>query len=231
MEEVSVGARFRLEHVNFISYLTSLAPVRAPVADRQTLHEFLQFLRYGLPDDRLHLISGEGAWAERVIEVSDGLIERLNRLDSANAFLQSSETEDVLSPLRKYFSKFLLYSLILFGRAQQLEGRDGDQFRQMAILAGDQGLVLLPESYGEFVDIIDPFPPLRALAENPLTPPVVVFWTPQGSACVETFDSGFEFFLDELLPGLRGDRGTLDRLIAARPKKISRQIRVRVFSR
>jgi|SRR5208337_753113 len=73
--------------------------------------------------------------------------------------------------------------------------------------------------------VIDPFPALRVLAENPIKPPLVVFWTPSESSCVLSLHEAFAFFRGELIWALdSGDGRALDRLIteAAARQRVKR---------
>lgn len=91
-------------------------------------------------------------------------------------------------------------------------------FREAGYSSGVNGLVLLPsQTYGTgLVQFVDPFPALRVLADQPIPPPGVLFWTRLGSACALSMDDAFRFLRHDLLDALAGGLRSADRAIAAR---------------
>jgi UDP-2,3-diacylglucosamine pyrophosphatase LpxH len=80
---------------------------------------------------------------------------------------------------------------------------------EAAITSHQAGLVLMPETIRDYslVEIIDPFPAIRTLAEHPIAPPCVVYWTRLQDACVLPLREAQLFYRRELLPAL--DQGLL----------------------
>jgi hypothetical protein len=55
------------------------------------------------------------------------------------------------------------------------------------------------------MQFVYPFPALRVLADQPVAPPGVLFWTRLGSACALPLQDAFDFLRHDLLEALSGD--------------------------
>jgi hypothetical protein len=73
---------------------------------------------------------------------------------------------------------------------------------EAAVGSHSNALILIPENLTALTSIIDPFPALRVLAEHPIRPPLVVFWTPLESSCVLPLHEARDFFRRELISAL-----------------------------
>ena len=213
-----MGAVFRAEHANLIAYLTSRIPPTAPFVMRSTVREFLLFLRDGI-QNRQHLISSGGDWDNAVSALAGRLFDRLGDDQSSADLLQPDQIHEVIDPLRGLFACFDLYALVLPGREEYDVGDGNQVFYKLAVETRDRGLVLIPEKGEDYVDVVSPFAPLRALAENPLAPPVVAFWTPEGNACVERIGRESVDTFSEILIALHAGPDHLNELIRKRSKK------------
>jgi predicted phosphodiesterase len=118
--------------------------------------------------------------------------------------LSSAEVRRILIPLRTYFTGYELYAMVLPRGSWQEDRASFQFFTEAAVSSHSHGLVLMPELTNprDLTQIVDPFPALRALAENPIEPPGVVFWTRLNSLCVLALYEAQQFFRNELLSAL-----------------------------
>jgi predicted phosphodiesterase len=207
-----MGARFGIEHANFVGYLTAHYRAVAPRTDSQTLKMFLMSLAYGgglisstqgTPDD----------WTRRIADAAE---RESNELPWSDEVLNPDEVRRRLDSLRTYFMGYPLYAMVLPSGSWN---EDHDSFRfftESAVSSHSNALILMPndEAY-QITNVVDPFPALRILAENPTSPPAVVFWTPLESSCVLPLHDAFSFFRRELIWALDSGVAEVDRLISA----------------
>ncbi|UGX89803.1 hypothetical protein G6321_00003185 (plasmid) [Bradyrhizobium barranii subsp. barranii] len=174
-----MGASFRIEHANFVAYLTSDRQTRAPSADPGELDSFLE----GLNNPHSLVSSTKGRpndWCQAVGGVAN---ERRNALRAKKpGSLESADVKAILAPLREYFRDYHLYCLII---PSQLDGEEESFtfFLESALSTKGRGLVLVPENAGDFVEYLNPFPAIAELADSLVAPPAVLFWSGTAS-CV-----------------------------------------------
>jgi UDP-2,3-diacylglucosamine pyrophosphatase LpxH len=157
----------------------------------------------GTPDD----------WTRKIAAAAERESNELPWEDD-DGILDPEEVGRRLDPLRKYFTGYALYAMVLPSGSWR---EDKDSFRfftESAVSSHSDALILMPEgeSY-QLTSVMDPFPALRVLAENPTAPPAVVFWTPLESSCVLPLHEAFNFFRRELIWSLESGVGDVDRLI------------------
>lgn len=221
-----MGARFDLNHINLVGYLTDETGLRAPRTDMETIGEFLMSLAY-----RQNLISStQGSpddWTEHVAGAAQELFSRLNFQFGESVNKQPVDSRRYLDPLRTYFTGYDFYALILPGAHDNHDDSTLRFFREAGYSSGANGLVLLPSRpYGSsLAQFVDPFPALRVLADQPIAPPGVLFWTRLGSACALPLQDALRFLRHNLLDALSGGLKATDDAIAfqasqRRPKRI-----------
>ncbi len=206
-----MGARFEIDHANFVGYLTADYRATAPRAESNKLKMFLMSLAYGgglisstqgTPDD----------WTRQIATAAERQCEALPWDERV---LSPSEVSRLLDPLRTYFMGYPLYAMVLPSGSWQ---EDQDSFRfftEAAVGSHSNALILMPEGQPhELTSVVDPFPALRVLAENPNSPPLVVFWTPLESSCVLPLQEAFTFFRHELIWALDSGIREVDRVIS-----------------
>ena len=121
-----------------------------------------------------------------------------------------------LDPLRTYFTGYPLYAMVIPSGSWGTDERSFRFFTESAVGSHSNALILMPEQQPhDLTSIIDPFPPLRALAEHPIAPPLVVFWTPLKDSCVLPLHEAIDLFRGELIWALDRDVREVDRLVAA----------------
>ena len=211
-----MGARFDISHINLVSYLTDETGAPAPRVDRETLGTFLMSLAYngnlisstqGTPDD----------WTDQVAMAASHQFEKLDYQFWDPINLQPLPAREYLDPLRTYFTGYEFYALVLPKNDWNLDTRSLKFFMEAGISSGANGLVLLPHQGSEkgLSQFVDPFPALRALAQHPIAPPGVLFWTRLGSACALGLDDALRFLRHDLLDAVKGGLRATDRAISS----------------
>lgn len=210
-----MGAQFDLSHINLVGYLTDETGLAAPRSDLDTIGKFLMSLAYGQ-----NLISStQGSpddWTKRVADAARHQIDRLNFQFGAPANERPVDSRRYLDPIRTYFTGFDFYALILPGDDHDCNNSTLRFFREAGFSSCTNGLVLLPNQRHEpgLAQFVDPFPALRVLADHPIAPPGVLFWTRLGSACALSLQEAFEFLRHDLLDALSGGLRATDNAIA-----------------
>jgi Calcineurin-like phosphoesterase len=210
--EADMGARFEIAHTNFIAYLTAVHRVTAPRADSETLKMFLQSLAYGH-----NLISSTMGtaddWTRQIAYAAERESEMLSW---DNNVLSPVEVARRLDPLRTYFTGYPLYAMVIPSGTWGTDERSFRFFTESAVGSHSNALILMPEQQPHsLTSIIDPFPPLRALADHPVEPPLVVFWTPLGNSCVLPLSEAIDLFRGQLIWALDRDAREVDHLVEA----------------
>ena len=146
-------------------------------------------------------------WARRV---SDDISRRETRKGGwSKEILSPDEVRERLDPYRMYFTGYDFYALVLHSELSEKDIESHKFFMEAAVSSHHAGLVLMPETIRgtSLIDIIDPFPAIRTLAEHPIARPCVVFWTELQSACVLPLKEAQSFYRRDILPAL--DQGSL----------------------
>jgi predicted MPP superfamily phosphohydrolase len=210
-----MGAQFDLSHINLVGYLTDETGLAAPRSDMDTIGKFLMSLAYGQ-----NLISStQGSpddWTRQVADAANDQYRRLKFQFDNPANDRPIDSRRYLDPLRTYFTGYDFYALVL---PTDNYGHDHSAlrfFREAGFSSGTNGLVLLPsQPYGSRpIQFVDPFPVLRVLADQPIAPPGVLFWTRLGSACALPLRDAFDFLRHDLLDALSGGLMATDKAIA-----------------
>ncbi len=210
-----MGARFDLSHINLLGYLTDETGLAAPRSDLDTIGKFLMSLAYGQ-----NLISStQGTpydWTRRVADAAQRQFSEINFQFEAPDNYRVIDVSRHLEPLRAYFTGYDFYALILPGGSLDEDKTSLRFFREAGYSSGANGLVLLPSQTQEAgpIQFVDPFPALRVLADQPITPPGVLFWTRLGSACALPMREAFDFLRRNLLDALTGGLRATDEVIA-----------------
>lgn len=209
-----MGAQFDLSHINLVGYLTDETDNRAPRSDIDTIGKFLKSLAYG----QSLISSTQGSpddWTSQVADAAREQFERLNFQVGEPANKQPVDSRPYLDPLRTYFTGYDFYALVLPGD-DGADDRTLRFFREAGFSSGTNGLILLPSKRDErgLAQFVDPFPALQVLADQPVAPPGVLFWTRLGSACALSLQDAFDFLRHDLLDALSGGLRATDRAIA-----------------
>jgi predicted MPP superfamily phosphohydrolase len=221
-----MGAKFDLSHINLVGYLTDETGLAAPRSDLDTIGKFLMSLAYGQnligstqgsPDD----------WTRRVSNAARDQFNRLNFQFGEPANERPVDSRRYLDPLRTYFTGYDFYALVLPGDNHYRDDSTMRFFREAGFSSAANGLVLLPSKLYEpgLAQFVDPFPALRVLADQPIAPPCVLFWTRLGSACALSLQDAFDFLRQELLSALSGGlRATHDAIAFQASRRRAKRI-------
>ena len=106
MEE-ELGARFEIDHANFVGYLTAGPGAVAPRADATTLCRFLTALAH---DENVLIGSTEGKWISKIRNVAE---QQAYFVSQADDVLNSRKVSERLDPLRQFFTGYALYAMVL----------------------------------------------------------------------------------------------------------------------
>jgi UDP-2,3-diacylglucosamine pyrophosphatase LpxH len=209
-----MGARFDVSHLNLVGYLTDDKMEQSIRTDRETLASFLEALAY-----RKNLISvterSSEDWTQIVANIAKQQLFRLNAFRKEFEDSLGIDPASYLDPLKPHFTGYDFYALILPSSSGK---RDHDvfySFVEFGLKSGAHGLVLLPNQglEGGLSQFIDPFPIIKSLADHPIAPPAVAFWTSNGGACVLNLDDAARFFRQSLLPSLPKGVAAVDQAI------------------
>jgi hypothetical protein len=168
-----MGAQFEIAHANFVAYLTTEAVAIAPRCEEETLFNFLMCLT-----ERETLVSStKGAVDDWIEEITATALAAASKLQwPSRRLLLSPEVGEVLAPLRKFFANYGLYALILPSAAREVDIESFRAFKEMALTSETAALILLPtRPPNGIVEFLSPFSALRTLADNPISPPAVLF--------------------------------------------------------
>jgi Calcineurin-like phosphoesterase len=206
-----MGALFELEHINFVGYITAEKPLVAPRCDEATLWAFL--VSFGSPQEvARHTVSNDKKWQSGLVGAAGKSLSSLN--SGSNRILSEREVAMHLDPLRTFFTGYAVDCLVIPPPADQdfpyADRRDSsgatDAFQHFVAHSALDILVLMPHTTGPFVNVIDPFPPLRALVANPAQLPCGVFWMPSGEAVAMPLPDAREFFERHIAKGENSDK-------------------------
>lgn len=217
-----MGAHFDLSHINLVGYLTDETGLAAPRSDLDTIGKFLMSLAYGQ-----NLISStQGSpddWARKVEDAAGDQLSRLNFQFGDPTNDRPVNSRRYLDPLKSYFTGYDFYALVLPAGDHDRDDATLRFFREAGYSSGANGLVLLPSQRYEpgLAQFVDPFPALRVLADQPIVPPGVLFWTRLGSACALSLADAFAFLRHDLLDALSGGLRATNEVIAAQASQRS----------
>jgi len=118
-----MGARFEIDHANFVGYLTADYRATAPRADCGTLKMFLMSLAYGGG-----LISStRGTRDDWTRKIAEAAARESNELPwDDDRVLDPFEVSQRLDPLRIYFTGYPLYAMVIPSGSRE---EDRDSFR------------------------------------------------------------------------------------------------------
>ena len=182
-----MGATFDLQHINFISYISSEIRRPAPRCERSVLRDFLYSISYEIEDN---IISTDEGRREGLRQTATALLKQVDEKNAA--VVTQAEVAEVLAPLRDFFTGYHLYVLLIPTKNDERLMRD--TYDTFVFRSQVDVLVLMPKNTGTFVNIVDPFPALQALADAPIVPPAAVFWSKSGAAVALSMSEASWFF-------------------------------------
>jgi predicted phosphodiesterase len=184
---------FPLESANLVAYLTAAVDARPPRVRYSELHMFLGSVgETGLK--RTRLISSDPGWIEAVQRTADAGLGCVSA--SGKGYDEVLDDETVmrcLAPLRPLLSGYKLYALTV-----------GDYKNDEKLAAfvdhagyssGSHAIFLSPNlPFSNELDLLDPFPAMSLIAEQPETWPGILFWSRSGEACFAGLKDAYELY-------------------------------------
>ncbi len=237
-----MGVQFEAKFANFYGYLTDGTGAEPPRSDSRHLSEFLKSIVQS--DDlggrvsagqRQHvspIIISSAEWAAHLRERSNFLLRELVSQIDAKELLSQSRVAKYLKPLREFFQGYRFYGMTFSASNSGGWALESAQnfFQMAAVESSSFGLFFNPINYDDYLDFIDPFPCVSALARSPVALPAVVFWTAHGSAIALPIDEADDLFRNEIIPRTEGvdhlegvlllDNLFRDRSLSQRTKRI-----------
>ncbi len=229
-----MGWRFSLKYSNIIAYILSTSDSPIPRITDKDLWEFLGSLSIG--DDLL--ISADTRWIREIKTIASKAQEKLGYM-SGIEFLEKEKIEDVLLNLRYKLGRYRLIGLAvgLHKDKQKL-----DTFFQYAAISSDlriqkkepidpfchnHFLFLMPElpcSTDSICEILDPFPSVAKLAEDPASWPGILFWSNTGKSAFVPLEEAPKLY-EDLIDILNNEQQDVDTMLESyRLKKTSKKI-------
>jgi hypothetical protein len=209
-----MGAFFEIEHANFVAYLTTERRARAPRAFASSLGNFL----WSLMNPETLISSTKGTqedWTEQIAAAASEQRDKLGFEPEHQRIMTSAEVARRLDPLRTYFTGYDLYALVLPLGPWKEDLESFRFFNEVATSSHSNGLVLMPmlKDEHQFTEVVDPFPVLRALAETPIPPPVVVFWTRLQHPCVLALNEARDLYQKSIIRALDNGLQAVDQVL------------------
>lgn len=211
-----MGASFDMSHINLVGYLTDETGRAAPRSDRQTIGTFLMSLAY--EQNLISWTQGSSEdWTQHIANAAKDRLFRMNFQFGDPSNTLPIDSRPYLDPLRTYFTGFDFYALIVPGNDSRDRKATYAFYEEASLSSRAQGLVLLPSQAHEsgLAQFVDPFPALQILADQPVAPPAVIYWTRLGSACSLPLKDATQFLrktlLDALADGLRATDAAIAR--------------------
>ncbi|MCK1640327.1 metallophosphoesterase [Bradyrhizobium sp. 157] len=212
-----------LETMNLVGYLTSDVKLPAPQMNWGTLHGFLDALTREQVDHAF--VSSRSSWPQAIAACAADarkIFITLRGWPEPTGAASSSQVAQIVAPFRDLFRGYSIYALMVPPPQETMTPYPNPPkelagfFREFAYDTGGEGLALMPHGWGGLQSVLDPFPALRALAEMPVEPPAVVFWSGLGATCCLSLKDAQEFFRREIRDNLAAGKGVIHRLVEAR---------------
>jgi hypothetical protein len=211
-----MGVRFSLEHANIVAYLTSPDPGPPPRIVREKLHAYL----YAIAHRDGSLVSSDPDWVDQVQAMAMESLNRFTYIETRDDEpLDVEFVENVLSDLKREFSRYELYGLFVGGRTDgptfdpHAHAEVKSFFGHAAVSSRHHALFLIPDFHesGSF-SILDPLPFVAEVVEHPESWPGVLFWTSRGSHAFAPLKEAYGLY-QSLLDDLEGGGDSLDDIL------------------
>jgi hypothetical protein len=188
-----MGYKFEVRDANIVAYLTGPASKEPPRSTGEDIERFLASL---MNDPNGSLISSDPTWNQRISQIArDALQKNRGRIhEHWHDVLPESTAIRVLSEMRNAFRRFELYVLPI---GVPIEGELRAWLFRAAYMSEHHALILIPRQLGEIesLDIFDPTPPIKAIADRSENWPGILFWVKAGTAAFASVQQGEELFM------------------------------------
>jgi Calcineurin-like phosphoesterase len=183
---MEMGYRFPIEAGNIVAFLTAPNELPPPRLTGWELRNYFGSVRF----NRGLFISSRPEWIDNIGRAAELALERLNRVpDHWDRILSPAETQSLFVDFKRLFGDYELFGLVV-GSFEQ--SRELKAFAEHAAYAsGGHALILYPETDSSEISLLDPFPFIAQIVEQPENWPGVAFWTRTGiSAFAPLRDAG-----------------------------------------
>jgi predicted phosphodiesterase len=184
---------FPLESANLVAYLTAAVDARPPRVRFSELSTFLGSTAH--PDrSRAYLMSSDPDWIEAVQRTAAASLDCVSA--SGKGYDEVLDDETVmrcLAPLRPLLSGYKLYALTV---GDYKNDKELAAFVDHAgISSGGHAIFLSPDlPFSNTLDLLDPFPAMSLIAEQPEHWPGILFWSRTGVACFAGLKDAYELY-------------------------------------
>jgi UDP-2,3-diacylglucosamine pyrophosphatase LpxH len=189
-----MGFRFPIEAGNIVAYLT--AP-NDPPPPRLTKFELQQYFTAIVMAPH-RFISSRRERIDQIIRAADVASGRLlHTPGESDRLLSSDETESLLSDFKYLLGDYELFGLIVdrFGQSDELQAFA----KHAAYASGGHALILYPEFGSGDISLLDPFPFIAQILEQPQNWPGVLFWTRAGISAFAPLRDAARLFAEIVL--------------------------------
>jgi predicted MPP superfamily phosphohydrolase len=190
-----MGWIFPLESANLVAYLTIAAVVRPPRVRRNDLMMFLGSIG-DVYRNRARLISSDTVWIETVQRTASAGLEYLSTLPS-RSYDEVLDDETVMKCLASLKPLLSAYDLFALAVGDYTSDRELAAFVDHAAYSSRHHAIFLspdlPFSNAAF-ELLDPFPAISLISEQPENWPGMLFWSRTGSACFVGLPDAFDLY-------------------------------------
>jgi len=226
LEFSAVGYHFKIEHANVVAYLSSAGSTQPPRLTVRELRSFLGALRWKKWPSRArdtsccvpyeldssaptNLISSSSEWVSKIHDAADRAMTKIDRAEHSEDLIPAVSTANYLSELRPLFNQYTFFAMPVSATRANPELKAFCEYA--AYSSGPHGLILIPDDFAsdQGLRVLDPFPGLGLVAENPQKWPGILFWSNSGNTIFTSLRDAYAVYSELLQVGFEQDQ--LDR--------------------
>lgn len=183
-----MGARFELQHANWMLYLT-LPGTKAPRATAAELRDFLGRL-IGDRESAIPFLSSDITWPARMRDVA--MVAAQDLPSESESYLESNEIERRLAGLRHELGKYKRFAFLIGNRAEDDEVTSFAKYLAYETRASALILIPYPLDSEYRLTVIDPYEPLASSLDQRSRWPGFLIWDATGASTFISFEGGNE---------------------------------------
>lgn len=191
-----MGWRFSLEYANVVAYM--LAPdERKSTPPRLTPRELEEFLGSMQGEYRQSppFISSNDHWVREVTAAAQKASQWLEAQNvDGKEFLDDQVLTTALSGIKRALGHYELIGLAVGGSEDERELKTFVEYA--AYSSGHHAIFLIPDSTLGGVKVLDPFPSVALIAEQPENWPGILFWSWRGASAFAPLDDAPRLYQD-----------------------------------
>lgn len=191
-----MGWRFPIKYANIAAYITVRQTNIPPRITAWEMREFLGSVQ-GEYRDKPPLISTDESWIDNVVQAAKEASDFVRSLNK-EGLLEIQEIERALVELRRLLGNYKLFGLPVGGWNDSKELRSFVEYA--AYSSRHHAIFLIPDfdSSNIILDVLDPFPPIALLTEQPENWPGILFWSCNGAAAFAPLQDAYRLYQDLL---------------------------------